>query len=176
VTDMPTLLTDRVEIRPFVRGDRDVCRVLLGGEPEERDRWLEWTVRSPRELAALAQPPYGDRALVERATGRVVGAIGLVPSLLPLAPDGRGFTARSRPEVGLFWALLPEHRGRGYATEGARTVGAWALDKFGLERIIATTERDNSASIRVMERLGMRILHHGGPPEWLQVVGVWEHP
>jgi RimJ/RimL family protein N-acetyltransferase len=170
--EMPPLMTARLRVRPFEGSDLDACLELFGGPPEERRRWLQWAALSPGELARLHQPPYGDRAIVELGSGRVIGSVGLVPSLLPLRRGELALGGRCWPEVGLFWALLPSARGRGYATEAARVVADWALQHLDLERIVATTERENLASVRVMERLGMTLLHHTGEPSWLQVVGV----
>ena len=57
-------------------------------------------------------------------------------------------------EVG--WALAAEHRGQGYATEAAGALIAYGFYSLGLRRIHADTGIDNLASMRMMERLGMR--------------------
>lgn len=78
-------------------------------------------------------------------------------------------------EMGLFWALGNEFRGQGYATEAARAVVDYALRALNLARVVATTEYDNLASQRVMERLGMTIERNPRQePAWFQVVGVLE--
>jgi [ribosomal protein S5]-alanine N-acetyltransferase len=47
------------------------------------------------------------------------------------------------------------------------------FNRFGLKRIVATTEYDNKDSIAVMRRLGMTIQRNPDPePVWFQVVGV----
>jgi RimJ/RimL family protein N-acetyltransferase len=47
---------------------------------------------------------------------------------------------------------------------------------MGLHYIVATTEYDNQASIRTMQRLGMTIEHNpDATPEWFQVVGILEN-
>ena len=49
--------------------------------------------------------------------------------------------------------------------------------ELGLARIVATTERDNLASIAVMRRLGMRVEQNPLPePHWFQVVGWLDAP
>jgi RimJ/RimL family protein N-acetyltransferase len=62
--------------------------------------------------------------------------------------------AHGQAEIG--YALGRAHRGRGYATEAARGLLAYAFAELGLHRVQATTSPDNRASWRVMERLGMR--------------------
>lgn len=189
---VPTLETPRLLIREFEPGDLDAAFHLLdvelaepGAEPgaEARDarrRWLDWTALAYGELAALHQPPYGDRAIVLRESGRLVGACGFAPVLAPLgqipgfgpagaAPSpGQRFTA----EVGLYWAISPAHRRQGLATEAGRALIDYGLAELNLRRIVATTEHDNAASTGVMRRLGLRIERNPFPdPPWLQVVG-----
>jgi RimJ/RimL family protein N-acetyltransferase len=57
-------------------------------------------------------------------------------------------------EIG--WSLHPEAQGRGFATEGAREMLRLGFDELGLHRIVAGCDSRNIASLRVMERLGMR--------------------
>jgi 8-oxo-dGTP pyrophosphatase MutT (NUDIX family) len=60
--------------------------------------------------------------------------------------------------VELGYSVLPDHRGKGYATEAARALVAWALGQPGVERVVADPELDNAASRRVLEKIGMRPL------------------
>jgi RimJ/RimL family protein N-acetyltransferase len=143
----------------------------------ERERWLRWSVASYEELANLSQPPYGDRAVELKATGRIIGAVGLVPSLGPFG-QLPGFPANSGsrhwfPEVGLYWAIDPDCQGQGYATEAAQALVERAFNQFRLGRIVATTEHTNARSMAVMRKLGMEILRNPyDEPAWFQVVGV----
>ena len=58
--------------------------------------------------------------------------------------------------VDLGYRFLPEYWGRGLATEAGRASIAFGFDVLQLERIIALVLTDNAASIRVLEKLGMR--------------------
>ena len=77
------------------------------------------------------------------------------------------------PDLG--FAFLPDHRGHGYALEAGSAALEDAHTRLGLNRILAITRPDNEASIRVLERLGMRALQRlkgpGDPP--LRLFG-WE--
>jgi GNAT superfamily N-acetyltransferase len=80
---------------------------------------------------------------------------------------------RCSTEFGLFYAISPTHRRRGYATEAARALIDYAFEHLKLKRIIAETDYDNIASIGVMKKLGMRIEKNPLPePAWLQIVSV----
>lgn len=77
--------------------------------------------------------------------------------------DDRGFAgaielrATSQPaEVEIGWALAPDRRGHGLATEAARAAIADAWTRTGAERVVAFVEPDNAPSHRLAERLGFR--------------------
>ena len=189
--DVPVLETPRLRVREFDPGDLNALHRLvdvdLGPEGaltrDERRDWLTWSVLGYRQLAQLHQPPDGDRAIVLRETGEVIGAcgyapvldaLGQIPSLRGGGPERPGLTSA---EVGLYWALAPAHRGRGYATEAARALVDHGFARLRLARIVATTTFDNAASVAVMRRLGMRIERNPLPtPPWLQLLGVLDHP
>jgi RimJ/RimL family protein N-acetyltransferase len=174
-TLLPILSTPRLAIRPLTESDRHACRsVLLPADEEAFRRWFTWAVAAPAALADLHQPPYGERAVVLAATREVVGLVGLVPLLGPFSQlEGSPPGGRSTPELGLYWALSPETRGNGYATEAAAALCQALFSELNPKRLLATTEHTNIASQAVMRRLGMRVLTNPHPePAWLQVVGV----
>ena len=188
--DMPTLHGARVDVRRFVLDDLDAIHRILdveldglaGAEPlAARRRWLEWSVLNYDALASLHQPPYGDRAVVLRETGELIGACGLAPVLLPfdqLPSRGAGpAPGLNSSEIGLYWAIAPGRQRRGYAAEAGRLLIDYAFDGLGLARIVATTEYGNQASQRVMEKLGMALERnpHAEPP-WMQIVASLENP
>lgn len=189
---MEELGTERLYIRPFVGADlSEIHRILNDafgkGEPEhldpgldDRRSWLEWNALNARWLPAMFQPPYGDRAVVLRESGELVGSVGYVPLLMPFdqirqlaRTPGPGDSGQVVPEVGLFWAIDPVHQGRGYATEAGGALIDFAVNRMGLWRIVATTEYDNHASQAVMRKLGMTLTKNPhDEPEFMQVVGV----
>lgn len=93
--------------------------------------------------------------------GRVDGRVGR---------DGRAEQAGSAPLVAMvgitlrglgtgeigFWAA-PEHRGRGYVTEGALAVTRWAFTRAGMDRVEWRAEVGNAASRAVAERAGFTV-------------------
>ena len=60
------------------------------------------------------------------------------------------------PDVDVGYAFLPEFRGKGYAYEAAAAVLTHGNRQFGLRRIVAITTPSNDASIRVLEKAGMK--------------------
>lgn len=179
------LETDRLSIRPLRMDDLDAVHAIMnegfGETPlEERREWLTWQIMNYTALARLWQPPYGDRAVVRKQDGQLIGMVGLVQCWGPfdLLPSFRRLLKEAppnlaRPEMGLFWALAGAARGQGYATEAARALIDYAFSTLKLARIVATTEHDNLASIAVMERLGMTVERNpASTPEWFQTIGV----
>lgn len=82
-------------------------------------------------------------AIEEKASGRFMGQAG------PWQPDGWPGT-----EVG--YALHPEARGRGYATEACVAAMDWAFDVLGWSEVIHSISPANTASQAVARRLGAR--------------------
>src|SRR6185312_2045063 len=73
-----------------------------------------------------------------------------------------------RQEVEIGWRLRRDHWGQGYATEGGRALLEAGFGWLGLHRVFAETMTVNTASRRVMDRIGLRyegpatINRHGG--------------
>ena len=97
----------------------------------ERARWAEWG--------------YSWWAFVEQDSGEVVGAGGI---------QHLGKTLSGPHEIG--WRLRRDHWGRGLASEAARRMADYAFEDLDAPRLCAIRHPDNLASLRVMERLGMR--------------------
>lgn len=59
-------------------------------------------------------------------------------------------------EIDLGYRFLPDYWGAGLATEAAQAILTYGWETLGLSRIIAIAMKDNQASIRVMEKVGMQ--------------------
>jgi [ribosomal protein S5]-alanine N-acetyltransferase len=143
------LETDRLFIRPWTPADRpafialtedpEVMRYVHGGQPYAEDEVDEWFTRQARQLA---EHDVCMGALIEKATGRLVGIAGTQP----LGTTGN-------LEIG--WWLAREVWGRGYATEAGGAAMRHVLETLGHKRVVAIIDPDNEPSKRVVERLGM---------------------
>ena len=192
---MPSILeTSRLIIRAFEPDDLHAIHRILDltfgdgskiadeATLNERRSWLDWSRLSAEWLPKMFQPPYGDRAVVLKSSSELIGAVGLVPCFdvfeqIPGLSRGEPPSAYRVAEMGLFWAIDPDHQREGYATEAAQALIDFAFQQLRVKRLIATTEYDNAASIGVMHKLGLRIRKNPFPdPPWLQVVGILEHP
>ena len=186
---MRELETHRLVIRPFTTDDLDAYAGLMDASFDRlierakdldayRER-LSFFALGERVLADLRLPPYTDRAVALKETGRLIGSVGFVPCLAPFSQFpffGGTKDAKFSPEVGLFYAIAPEHRRHGFASEAVAAMVRFAFDELKLLRVVATTWYDNAASAAVMRRIGMTVQHNPWPtPPWFQVVGVLEN-
>jgi ribosomal-protein-alanine N-acetyltransferase len=147
----PPLLTPRLELRRSGPADLGSLSAVFG-DPEVM-RFVGES-RRPLDVAAVAASQavvqehwrtrgFGPLAVVERAGGRVVGEAGL-----QVLEDG--------PDVELTYTFARAVWGRGYATEAARAVLRWAFAGLRLPRVVAVARPQNAASLRVVEKAGMR--------------------
>lgn len=94
-------------------------------------------------LDMYARLGFGLWVAVVTASGSPIGLCGLIRR-----------EALDDPDVG--FALLPAFRGKGYATEAASAAIRHGRSALGLPRIVAITSADNTESIRVLEKIGLR--------------------
>jgi RimJ/RimL family protein N-acetyltransferase len=66
-----------------------------------------------------------------------------------------GFFVRPVKGTTMGYAIVPEHRGRGLATEAAAAVLDWA-ERHDVD-VYASIRPPNPASVRVLEKIGMRL-------------------
>jgi RimJ/RimL family protein N-acetyltransferase len=69
-------------------------------------------------------------------------------------------------EIG--YIVHPDHHGRGYATEACRPLLRVAFEEMGLHRVVGRLDARNTASARVLEKLGMRREAHLVENEWVK--------
>jgi RimJ/RimL family protein N-acetyltransferase len=78
------------------------------------------------------------------------------------------------PVVEVGWSIHPDRQGEGFATEAAKASVDWGFQVCGLEQIVSFTTPHNTASRRVMEKIGMthaRDIDRAGLPHLLYVIG-----
>jgi RimJ/RimL family protein N-acetyltransferase len=138
----------------------------------EVNRWLPSAQTGFDEFHEYFNAPHRlDKTLVIELDGVVIG------DLMVKVQDGWAQTEVASQAQGvqaeLGWSLDPAYGGRGYATEAVSALLRICFEQLGLRRVTAECFSDNTASWRLMERLGMRreahavrdSLHRSG--EWL---------
>jgi RimJ/RimL family protein N-acetyltransferase len=156
------ILTTRLRLRPLTERDLDDlvalhldALVMLGSSgvatPRTRAMSEEWLRRT---LQLSDSDGVGAFRLEERDTGAFLGRCGLRPE------EGTGDTE-------IAYALVRHAWGRGLATEAATAVLQHGFDA-GMTRIVACALAENPASIRVLEKVGMRrVREETTPVGWL---------
>jgi len=147
------LLTERLRLRPFTRGDVDAVFAYRGREdvarylfdpPLSRDECAMAIQQRATQTGLLEE---GDRIVLAVETaegGKLVGEVSLI---------WRSVEAR-QGELG--WIFHPDHQGRGYATEATNALLDLGFGPADMHRIFARCDARNQSSWRLMERLGMR--------------------
>ncbi|RLP95495.1 N-acetyltransferase [Micromonospora sp. BL4] len=129
------------------------------------DAELMYRLHSRPEVVANQAPPVPpERAAIERRCRLAESAwlTGDIARLLitdvatgePAGSCGLSYTDVASGEASLGYALLPDWRGRGYATRAVRLLAGWAFGPAGIARLTAGTVPENTASHRVLERVG----------------------
>lgn len=146
--EVPSIDTERLRLRPWRDDDLDAYAAISadphvmrhlghGGALSRSDAWRQMAMFTGHwQLKG-----FGTWAVEEKDTGHFVGRIGLHE------PEGW-------PGVEVGWTLAREVWGRGYASEGGRAALEYAWDVLQVHRVISLIIPENTASIRVAERLG----------------------
>lgn len=177
----PPLETDRLLLRPWrpedvapyalIIRDRQVMRHMgtgIGYRVKRMSADLLARVsqlEARRAIASLTghwrRYGYGEWAVEEKATGALLGTIGLKYQTDWVAEP-------AKVEIG--WLLVREAWGRGLASEGARAGVAFAFGSRGIDRVISISVPENRRSVRVMERIG---LEFQGQTRWRGGEVIW---
>lgn len=154
----PSLHTARLELRPPRAGDgAALCEAVNESLPALREflAMLPWVAGEPSVAASetwcrQAQANFIARTdlpflMIERASGQVLGAVGL----------HRPVWATPRFEVG-YWCRS-SRAGGGHVTEAVAALVALAFGPLNAARVELVTDEANAASRRVAERCGFRL-------------------
>jgi ribosomal-protein-alanine N-acetyltransferase len=133
----PWTSTDWQSFRPIAT-DPEVMRHITGGIP-----WSDEQIQNfvYRQIILYSERGFCRWKLLAASSGELIGFCGL--GIWRDAPD---------PEIG--WWLARSHWGRGLATEAARAALSHGLEHIA--RIISIARPENTASIGIMKKIGLR--------------------
>lgn len=171
----PVVETSRLILRGRTLGDFSAYAMMwaspevtrfVGGKPlTEEEAWVKFA----RMEGLWALTGYGFWIVEEKATGAVIGEIGLADFKRELTPSLDGM-----PEFG--WLLAASAQGKGYAKEAVGAALRWADAKFPRTVFSCIIDPENAASVAVAEALGFRrfaltsykgadiVIFHRAPP------------
>jgi RimJ/RimL family protein N-acetyltransferase len=149
---MTVLKTARMTLRELTPADAPFIRELVN-EPS----WIRYIgdrgVRTDEDARAyLVKGPiamyelhgFGLWLCEARDTGEPLGICGLIKR-------------DTLEDVDIGFAFVPRHWGRGYAHESAAAVLEHGRRVLGMKRIVAITSPDNEPSIKLLEKLGLKL-------------------
>jgi RimJ/RimL family protein N-acetyltransferase len=147
------LRTPRLVLRPYTRDDLDFLHELES-HPDVV-RYVSWAPRDREQAHASLAQKIAETALAGEGdnltllitlpgTGKRVGDVQL------------GWTSLEHRQGEIGYVIHPDHTGHGYATEAASLMLRLGFEDLGLHRIAGRMDGRNTASARVLERLGMR--------------------
>lgn len=160
---LPGLTTPRLRFR--LLDEQDFTRALPFFEHPESHRYWQTEGKSPHTLCSewfakqqwrYANGKGGAMALTLVSDNSFVGWCGL------LVQEVDGVT-----ELEVGYSMMPDHWGQGYATEATHACLEAAFERHLASSVISIIQVNNTPSIRVAEKNGMRIGHqttyHGNP-------------
>jgi RimJ/RimL family protein N-acetyltransferase len=143
------LTTQRLALRPIAAGDaadlhrlwtdEPVRRFLFDGEVIPLAQTLAMVARSAQLFAEQRLGLWGVR---ERGRDALIGFTGF-------------WYFRTPPALELLYGVDARHWNRGIATEQAARIIQYGFEQLGFASIAACTDVGNTASVRVLEKLGM---------------------
>jgi RimJ/RimL family protein N-acetyltransferase len=152
---MVTVETARLLLRPFrasdaqpmreIHEDPEVARYLVGGPVSAGVDGLTVAWRNVAMMIGHWHlRGYGAWVVEERATGEVIGRVGL------WHPGGV-------VDIELGWVIRRSRWRRGFATEAADAALRWTWQHVAADRVLSWIQPDNGPSIRVAEKIGQRL-------------------
>src|SRR5215207_7506704 len=148
---MVRLETERLLLRDFAPDDWPALHAV-----ESRGdvaRYQSFEPRTPEESRAYVTAASEDATQASRETYDL--AVILVAENLLIGRCGLGLTNPDLGEAMLWYTIHPSYWGQGYATEAAHRLLAFGFDELRLHRIWADCDPANSASVRVLVKLGL---------------------
>ena len=149
--------TERLLLRPITPADfrrlfeiRAIPSVThwLTGRPATYEEYVE-RYGTPARLASTLAMELDD------GSGTLIGDLFLAVETPYAQVEVREQAENTQGIVG--WLLDPAYAGRGYATEAAAEMLRICFEEMGLHRVVAGAFAENPASLRVMEKIGLRI-------------------
>lgn len=148
---MTVIETERLLLRKLAADDAEFIVELLNqqsflryiGDKEVRTNADAVRYIQNGPVASYERFGFGLYLVELKETGTSIGICGL------LKRD-------SLPDVDVGFAFLPNFWSQGYAFESASAVMTYGREVLGLRRIVAITSLDNDASIRLLEKIGLR--------------------
>ena len=144
--------TDRLVLREFTA--RDVPAVLAYQSDPRYLRLYPWTQRTRQDVAEFVQMFISQQK--QRPRTKFQLAVELKDTFQLIGTCGIRMASANAHQADIGYELAPEQWGRGYATEAARALLHFGFTELRVHRIWSWCIAENTGSVRVLEKLGMR--------------------
>ena len=157
-----TLHTQRLRLEPFDERHLDGLHAMnslpevmqfVGGQTETKEQTASVIARVKRCWEAWGTSWW---AFIDTKSERVAGA-GCIQYLRRDASPPEDLNSLKNNPIEIGWRLHPDFWRQGLASEAARRMAAFAFERFPIQELVAVRHPDNTASGRVMDRLGMQV-------------------
>ena len=145
------LQTEHLFIRQLTLADTPFIIELLNSEGwikyigdrnvKTAEQARQYLINGP--VKSYADNGFGLYLAALKSSGTPVGMCGLIK---------RDYL----PHIDIGYALLPQYMGKGYAYETATAVLGYAFGVLKQEKILAITLPENTASVKLLQKLGMQ--------------------
>jgi ribosomal-protein-alanine N-acetyltransferase len=152
-TDRLTLVALTPDLARAALEDRARLGRMLGAHVPQTWPGADFASMLPRIARGSGRASSGaepTRLIVHTTDRTLIGETGFHGS-----PDESGTV-----EVG--YSIIPAYRGQGFASEATRVLIDRALSRPGIHRITAECLDDNVASLKVLQKLGMKRVDSAG--------------
>lgn len=147
------IATERLILREFTTDDWP--DVLAYQRDPRYLRYYAWTDRSENEVRDFVQMFLDEQQQKPRLRFQL--AITLPDDNALIGNCGIRRKPNNDSEADIGYELSPEHWGNGYATEAVQALVDLGFGEWGLHRVSSWCIADNEASVRVLERLGLKL-------------------
>ena len=149
-------------------------------QDEEASRFVGG-VKSPQEVDEMMKRSIrhwewfgiGNFTVERLKDGAVLGRVGFLVWNPQTWENGHRVQVGEPRETELGWKLDRRAWGNGYASEAAIACRDWGLGALGLTRLISLIALENTASIRVAERIGESFERELEPSPFSHPAGMW---
>ncbi|MFL4475466.1 GNAT family N-acetyltransferase [Paeniglutamicibacter sp. MACA_103] len=150
--------TKRLVLREFSLDDLDAVHAFAA-DPQVC-AFLEWGPNTPEDTAGFLRQCEAEQGVRPRETHTLavtrdstpIGSIALMRAESDLV--------REPGEAEIGYVLRADAWGNGYAAEAATAMLELAWHGLGISRVLATCRPENLASVRVLEKVGMRCVDY----------------
>jgi RimJ/RimL family protein N-acetyltransferase len=150
---MMFLSTKRLILREFIPED---WQAVLAYQADSRYlKFSEWETRSEADVRAFVEMFLKQQQQVPRIKFQLAVELKYEGKLI-----GNCGIRKQEPEsheASLGYEIAPDYWGKGYGTEAAATILKFGFEELKLHRVYSWCIAENTASVRVLEKIGMQL-------------------